>query len=249
MLEILIVIQLAFAAVACAFLLFINAPYGRFVRSGWGPAIPSRWAWMIMEFPAFFIIAFLVVTHADKAGVFGLLFLLMWESHYVYRVWVYPLLLTSPAKPFPLLLVFFGLCFNTINGLINGWSLIAMGKFYTVNAWASDPRLWTGVALFAVGFAVHARSDRTLRALRRQGNGEYAIPEKGLFRYVASPNYLGEILEWIGWAVATWSMAGLAFALFTIANLVPRAYGNRRWYRQTFPEYPPQRRVIVPFVW
>ena len=29
------------------------------------------------------------------------------------------------------------------------------------------------------------------------------------------PNYLGEILEWLGWAVATWSSCGLAFMLFT----------------------------------
>jgi steroid 5-alpha reductase family enzyme len=146
-------------------------------------------------------------------------------------------------------LVFFGLCFNSINGLTNGWSLSAMEQLYSTNAWALDPRLWTGVALFAAGFAIHAHSDRILRKLRRKGNGEYAIPQEGLFRLVASPNYLGEIVEWSGWAVATWSLAGLAFAVFTVANLVPRAYGNHRWYRKTFPGYPQKRRVIVPFLW
>ena len=44
----------------------------------------------------------------------------------------------------------------------------------------------------------------------------------------------------------TWSLAGLAFALFTACNLAPRAIANHRWYRQQFPDYPPRRRILVP---
>jgi hypothetical protein len=43
---------------------------------------------------------------------------------------------------------------------------------------------------------------------------------------VSCPNYLGEILEWIGWAIATWSLAGWVFAIWTMANLAPRAFTN-----------------------
>jgi steroid 5-alpha reductase family enzyme len=113
----------------------------------------------------------------------------------------------------------------------------------------TDARLWIGAILFIAGFGVHAHSDKVLRILRRQGKGEYLIPGRGLFRYVSSPNYLGEIMEWTGFAVATWSLAGLAFALFTIANLLPRALSNHRWYKNTFPGYPEDRRILVPFVW
>jgi len=66
---------------------------------------------------------------------------------------------------------------------------------------------------------------------------------------VASPNYFGEIVEWTGWALATWSLPGLAFALFTMANLVPRAHANRVWYIDTFPDYPRQRKRVIPFVY
>jgi 3-oxo-5-alpha-steroid 4-dehydrogenase 1 len=249
LLTIIIIAELVFALIAFLFLVFINAPYGRYVRKGWGPAITARFGWMIMEFPAFFVIGYLVLTNLRKAGPFGMLFLIMWEAHYFYRVWVYPMILTSPDKPFPVLLVAFAICFNSLNGMANGMSLVDMGSFYTGAQWAADPRFWTGSALFITGFGIHTHSDKVLRLLRRQGKGEYLIPQKGLFRFVSSPNYLGEIVEWTGFAIATWSAAGLAFALFTIANLLPRAISNHGWYKKTFAEYPVNRRILFPYIW
>ena len=40
-----------------------------------------------------------------------------------------------------------------------------------------------------------------------------------MHKYISAPNYFGEIVEWIGWAILTWSISGLVFALWTIANL------------------------------
>lgn len=79
--------------------------------------------------------------------------------------------------------------------------------------------------------------------------GSYSIPQGGLYRWISCPNYFGEILEWFGWALATWSPAGLTFALWTAAYLAPRAYANHRWYRRTFPDYPPGRRALLPGIW
>ena len=50
-----------------------------------------------------------------------------------------------------------------------------------------------------------------LRNLRAPGETGYKIPVGGLFRWVSSPNYFGELLEWTGWAIATWSIPGVAF--------------------------------------
>ena len=49
-------------------------------------------------------------------------------------------------------------------------------------------------------------------------------------------------------AIATWSLAPVAFAIWTTANLAPRALSNHRWYRQQFPDYPSERRALVPYV-
>jgi steroid 5-alpha reductase family enzyme len=94
----------------------------------------------------------------------------------------------------------------------------------------------------------HVLADRELRRLRRQSGGTYVVPRGLLFRLVSCPNYLGEMIEWIGWAVATFSLPGLVFALWTAANLVPRALKHHAWYRTTFADYPPARKAIIPFV-
>jgi hypothetical protein len=47
----------------------------------------------------------------------------------------------------------------------------------------------------------------------------------------------------------TWSWAGLAFAYWTVANLLPRARANHVWYKQTFADYPPERKALFPGIW
>ena len=71
-----------------------------------------------------------------------------------------------------------------------------------------------------------------------------------MFRYVTSANYFGEFLEWVGFAILTWSWAGAVFALWTFANLAPRAARIHSLYRQEFPsELPPQTKRILPFLY
>ncbi len=48
----------------------------------------------------------------------------------------------------------------------------------------------------------------------------------GMFEYVSGANFFGEIVEWTGYTVATWSFPALAFLIFTIGNLVPRALAH-----------------------
>ena len=85
--------------------------------------------------------------------------------------------------------------------------------------------------------------------IRKQNTQVYSVPVGGLFHWVSCPNYLGEIALWIGWALATWSLAGLAFAVWTIANLAPRAVAHHKWYRENFDNYPRNRRALIPGIW
>jgi hypothetical protein len=56
------------------------------------------------------------------------------------------------------------------------------------------------------------------------------------------------MIEWLGWAIMTWSFAGLVFFFWTVANLLPRAISNHKWYKKEFPEYPSERKAIIPYL-
>ena len=137
------------------------------------------------------------------------------------------------------------LVFNVVNGYLNGRYLFALGPERN-SGWLVDPRFLVGLSLFGGGMLLNLWADQRLRSLRAPGETGYQIPQGGAFRLVSCPNYLGEIVEWIGWAILTWSPAGLAFAVWTAANLVPRALSHHRWYQRTFPDYPAERRAVAP---
>jgi protein-S-isoprenylcysteine O-methyltransferase Ste14 len=231
-------------------LFFVTAPYGRYQRRGWGPAIAERWAWVVMELPAIVMIVICALL-APRAGhqirLVPVIFLCLWQAHYLYRTFVFPALMRGGEKRFPIVIILFALIYNTSNGFVNGYNLFLSGRVYSVG-WLSDGRFIGGFLLFVTGLLIHAFSDRTLRRLRRVHDEGYGIPRGGLFEFISAPNYFGEMLQWVGWAVMTWSFAGLSFAVFTIANLLPRGLRHHRWYRETFDDYPDHRRAVVPFV-
>ncbi len=235
-----------FAAFAFIALIFLNAPYGRHLRKGWGPVLPAKFSWIIMELPAVVVILYFFITGSTPKNVVLILFFLIWQFHYIQRTFIYPFLVKS-SKSFPVLIILFGMSFNTMNGYVNGHYLFSMTNDYTLTL-LYDPRFIFWVILFFIGFSINVYSDYILRNLRKTRQSEYQIPDKGLFQYVANPNYLGEIIEWTGWAILTWSLPGLAFMVFTVANLVPRAYSNHKWYRENFLNYPQKRKAIIPFI-
>jgi 3-oxo-5-alpha-steroid 4-dehydrogenase 1 len=238
-------IQFLLCPVVLLSLLAVSAPYGRHHRAGWGPTLPNRLAWFLMELPALLVITILVLASPVREQPQAWVPLAFWLFHYAYRTVVFPMLMRPSERSFPLLLVVFAIAFNSLNGYNNAAALIEAGR---EAAALLTPRFLLGVMLFVAGFAIHVQSDRIIRKLRKPGESGYAVPSGGMFRWVGSPHYFGEIVQWAGWAVMTWSLAGLAFALFTFCNLAPRAISNQRWYRENFPDYPPERRILIPGV-
>lgn len=234
-------------AVSFVFLLFVTAPYGRHVRDGWGPTVPSTLGWVLMELPAVVVFGAFAAVGGRLAEPATLVLTLLWMLHYVNRALIFPFRRRGGQRPMPLSIIGSGFLFNVVNGYLQGRWLHTLGPVRDA-AWAADPRMWVGAALFLLGWAVNLHADAVLRDLRRPGETGYAIPRGGLYERVSCPNYLGEMVEWLGWAVATWSLGGLGFAVWTAANLAPRALSNHRWYRETFPDYPPERKALVPFV-
>ena len=129
--------------------------------------------------------------------------LTLWQTHYLQRTFVYPFLMRGggphPDRPSWRMAI----AFNLLNAYVNARWVSHLGRYAT--DWLVDPRFLAGVTLFAGGLALNLNADRTLRRLRAPGESGYRIPYGGAYRWVSCPNYLGEIVEWFGWALATWS--------------------------------------------
>lgn len=236
------------AGVIFATLIFVAAPYGRHMRKGWGPTIDNRLGWVIMEAPAALVFAGLFGVGEFRNTPAGWVFFILWEAHYIHRAFIYPLMIRGANKRMPIIVATMAFLFNAVNAYLNGRYLSTLSGGYPAD-WLTDPRFIAGLALFLAGYIINRQADRSLRRLRQPGKCGYAIPEGDLYRWISCPNYLGEIMEWFGWAIATWSLAGLAFAVWTAANLAPRARAHHHWYRQRFADYPPRRKALLPGLW
>jgi hypothetical protein len=302
-----------FGMIATAFATFcatmlINAPYGRYPASkGWGPKIPARFAWFLMECPNL-IIPLAVYLHYStpqcSANYSNNILMCLFVMHYVNRAVLYPLRMSREATPMPLSVAALAFSFTSWNGLMQAVSLgivncnsseqpswlgSALGITHITSRYAPlgfRLRFNIGVVIFFIGFFINIHADAILLRLssaRRRpslpagststsaaataaatasvtsggadgdsngGSRKYSIPEGGMFRYVSCANYFGEIVEWVGFAIASGSWAGTAFALYTFCNLGPRAWHHHLWYHTKFDHYEEKKRkAVIPFVW
>ena len=243
-------------------LYFVDAGYGKMRTEKWGPAINNKIGWFLMEAPVFIVLLYLWFTAAysnspelevvRKAPYF--IFLLIFEFHYFQRSFIFPFLLKGESK-MPVAIMFLSVAWNMINGYAQGWWLFHLAprycpEMYTM-AWLTDPRFLVGVAIFFIGWCINMHSDHVIRHLRQPGDTNHYLPKKGMYRFVTSANYLGEITEWLGWAILTWSFAGLLFFWFSCCNLIPRANSIYLKYEKEFPDEFDRKRLkrIIPFIY
>jgi len=247
---------LGLAAVVMVLAWLVPSPYGRFASAKLGPSLDPRLGWFLMELPSsvVFAVAFLLGPH--RAEPVPLIIAAIWALHYGNRGFFFPLSMRVPRgqkATFGLLVVAFGWLVTTLHGYLYG-SFASTHGAHLGTAWLTDPRFLGGLSLYLVCLGLNIHSDAILRRLRTaeevaQGIHTYRIPRGGLFRWVSSPSYLTELGAWLGLAVATWSLAGVFILVISAANLIPRARSTHRWYRERFPDYPPERRALLPGLW
>lgn len=245
--NILVWIWIGFAIILFPVILKIPAPYGRHSRSNWGPMINNKLGWFLMEAPALFVFGFLVLSATNIEQQAILIFSFLWIMHYFNRVIIFPFRIRTKGKKMPMVIMVFALFFNLVNGFLNGYWFGYLAIEYP-DYWFFDIRFIAGILLFITGFILNQYHDKILIGLRKNSITGYKIPHGGLFKYVSCPNFLGEILEWFGFALMTWCLPTLSFFLWTMVNLIPRALDHHRWYVKTFRDYPKNRKAIFPFL-
>lgn len=228
-------------------LLFITAGYGQHLSKKWGPSINNKLGWFIMEVPTVIIYLFYYLIGNRKADLVPLVFMFIWMLHYFRRTFIFPILIRG-KEPMPITIILMGFIFNGLNAYIQARWIYTFSPGYSLS-WIFNPLFITGILIFFSGFIINLHSDHIIRNLRESGETDYKIPFGGMFQYISSPSYFGEITEWTGWAIMTWSFPGLIFVIWTFANLAPRARSNHNWYKETFENYPKNRKTLIPFIY
>lgn len=237
---------IAVGVITFFYLLRTTAPYGRHTTEKWGPMISNQWGWFLMEFFVLTVLYFFIFTGTRQLNMVTGIFAGLFNFHYINRSIIFPLRLKTPGKKMPMVIMFSGMTFNLMNGFLIGYFL---GNFadYPLS-WLWDPRFIAGTILFVSGMVINWMADGKLIALRKPGETGYKIPRGWLFEKISCPNLFGETIEWAGFALLTWSWPGLTFFVWTFANLVPRAISHHKWYKQKFPDYPANRKVVFPYI-
>lgn len=245
--------QIAWAWAALAVILIpsqvINkAPYGRHISTKWGFAIPNKLGWVIMEIVSLVVLLSCFFDGENKKSPMAIFLVSLWSLHYINRSFIYPFRTKTTGKKIPLTIVLFAMFFNSVNASLNG---LFLGSFLQQPTWDSITifRVGFGFSLFAAGAFINIKSDNILLALRKPGETGYKTPEGFLFKYLSCPNLVGEMVEWIGFAIIAWNIPAFSFAVWTIANLAPRAIHHHQWYKNTFADYPKNRKALLPFLY
>ncbi|MCH5329059.1 MAG: DUF1295 domain-containing protein [Coprobacter sp.] len=239
------------AAVVFIALYFVKAGYGIMRNGHWGPQVPNRLGWILMEAPVFIAMCLLWWFSPRRWDGMCLVLFGLFQLHYFNRSFIYPFLLKGKSL-MPLSIIAMGVVFNVLNAIMQGgWIFyFAPADRYTWS-WLATPQFIAGTVIFFTGMVINMHSDYIIRHLRKPGDTGHYLPRGGMFRYVSSANYFGEIVEWTGFAILTWSLAGAVFALWTFANLVPRAHAIYRRYEALFGEefVRERRKRVIPFIY
>ena len=243
--------MLGMAAVVFVSLYFVNAGYGQFRTRQWGWSIDNRLAWTLMEAPVFLTMLLIWLASPLKWALPQLVLFALFEFHYFQRSFLFPWLMTGRNR-MPVAIMLMGIVFNLLNGLMQGGGLY----WFPSEAYAEGIAYlgrWNailGILLFVAGLVVNLHSDHVIRHLRQPGDTRHYLPQAVMYRYVTSANYLGELMEWVGFALAAGTLVAWVFPIWTAANLVPRAHAINKRYKAEFgQEAVGRRKRIIPFIY
>lgn len=139
-----------------------------------------------------------------------------------------------------------------IFGEFFGFSHIAFPTWFLAGTLLFFFGMWINVTFDYYMFSVAKRKDK--RAAKDED--DYILPAHPWFQLVTAPNYLGELIEWTGYAIALWGAsgstlsfaAGLSFAFYTFCNLAPRAVASRSWYKEKFGKRFTTEHALLPYI-
>ncbi|TCD60785.1 hypothetical protein EIP91_009514 [Steccherinum ochraceum] len=193
--------------------------------------------------------------------------------HYLNRAIISPLRTPSRSKSH-IIVPLSAVSYHAANAFLLGAYLSSPAADAYLQGAFQRPRFWLGVAFWALGFAGNILHDEVLLNIRRNAkakaddnNGKnkgehYAIPHGYLYKFISYPNYFCEWCEWLAFAFAAAPAPDLTsfaailattqppFIFFSseVFLMIPRAWKGHLWYKKRFPDYPSERKAVIPFI-
>ena len=173
--------------------------------------------------------------------------LLPFAMHYFQRSFIFPLLIKGRGR-MPIVVMMMGFVFNVINSTLQCNWLYNISNVHYYDGLFSKFRFYLGLMIFVIGMFINIQSDHIIRTLRKPGDNKHYLPDRGMYRYITSANYFGEIVEWFGYSIMTNSLTSILFVIWTAANLVPRSFSIYNLYISEFGNIVLTKKRIIPFI-
>ena len=222
-------------------------PHGKLSDGDGSCVVPVRASFIVAHLiPGFVIFTVTYFTGLNFDSPVNIAMYAIFATHYLSRGILTPLASRYSQNKVsiwsPLVIFLTNTFFHYVNAEF-------IGSVEYCRAYYYDPRFIIGAVLFLIGFIINRVADTQLIFLRRSSKDMvYVIPKGALFNLISCPNYFAEGMQWLGWCILTWSLAGLVWWLFIESMLIPRARFNHKWYRIQFLAYPSHRKALIPFI-
>lgn len=104
------------------------------------------------------------------------------------------------------------------------------------------------ILFFSYGNLMQYQSHTFLASLRRENDKKYHLPKGGWFEYITCPHYLAEILIYFSLFLSSMTLTNGLLLFFVILNLISSACDTYDWYCDKFPDFPKERRILIPYL-
>lgn len=226
----------------------VAIPYGKHDKGDGSLRVPLRLSFAISQILTGFIVfsvTYFLQRHYNRP--INIVLYCLFTIHYINRAVVDTFAArhsqTKVTVWIPLLATLSTMFYHYINAQFIGEARFCRGYYF-------DPRFIVGLIIFLTGFILNRVADAQLIVLRTDyKDRNYQIPMGCSFFLISCPNYLGELIEWFGWIIMTWSLSAIVWFLFVAGTFIPRARHHHIWYQGYFDDYPSRRKRLVPFIY
>ena len=117
-----------------------------------------------------------------------------------------------------------------------------------------SPNVILGTLLFLIASYHQFNCHRILADLRKPSaktaSSTYSIPYGDWFKYLSAPHYIADLLVYIAYLIISGGTCPLIWWLniYTSSAMLYCAITTHYWYKETFKDYPKDRKSVLPFI-